>query len=137
MDTGIKNKRQNWGSHLKNIHGSPFRRKWISEWLNENKGKNYKDAVQAYIKYKTEIAKRWASPVALLLRNLQPCERFCQYLDLINVSKGNVDSVRKALTATENELVEYWKLTRNSFGTEVTSGWIKEEDKYIYDCFRA
>ena len=138
MDTETKNKRQNRGSHLKNIRGSAFRKAWISEWLDDpqNKGKHYKDAVKAYIEYKTEIAERWAKSVKLLLDSLKPCAGFKSYTDLLKVSKENVSCVQKALTATVDTDIKYTGYTGGKCQSQVTSGWIKKEDKYIEELTR-
>lgn len=132
MNKKIKNKIQNWGSHLKNIHGSPFRKAWISAWLDDekNKGKHYKDAVKAYIDYKTKIAKRWAEPVELLLENKEPCDEYGDYSNLLKASKDNVAAVAKALTTTMNDDISYTGLENKEWTPKTTKGWMKETDKY-------
>ena len=133
MDTGTKNKRQNRGSHLKNIRGSAFRKAWISEWLDQsaNTGKHYNDAVNAYIEYKTAIANRWASSVSLLLNNDEPCEAYTSYTSLLIASKENVHTVAKALDTTENTVIQYTEFVSGNWQTNTTTGWMKEEEKYL------
>lgn len=138
MDTKTKNKRQNRGSHLKNIRGSAFRKKFISKWLDdpENEDKHYKDAVKAYIEYKTDIAQQWARPVEILLANCEPCGSFQNYTDLLEVSKKNVGYVKKALTATANETIAYTVLMNDKWEMLYTTGWMSETDKYIDELTR-
>jgi len=133
MNTKPKSKRQNWGSHLKNIQGSAFRRAWISQWLDDpdHEGKHYKDAVKAYIEHKTNIAIRWAEPVEILLNAAEPCVGYDSYQNLLKASKDNVDTVRKALTATDTEEINYEAENGEKWEPATTSGWMKEEEKYF------
>lgn len=139
MNTKTKNKRQNRGSHLKNIRGSAFRKKFISEWLDDptNKGYHYEDAVQAYIKYKANIARQWANPVEELLRSNEPWCNFYKYDDLVTNSRDNVRTVEKALTASTNDNITYTRLNENKIWVSTTEkGWMNARDKYIEELTR-
>ena len=134
MDTEIKNRRQNRGSYLKNIRGSEFRRKWISDWLDgpENEDKHYKDAVETYIKYKSEIAELWTRPVKRLLDQYQPSPAFENYKNLLKASKINVAAVKKALTATINNEVDPARGNPDTlYCLPSQKGWLRPDDKYI------
>ena len=134
MNTKTKNKRQNRGSHLKNIRGSAFRKKFISEWLDDpkNKGYHYEDAVQAYIEYKTKIARLWAQPVTELLSNNEPWFNYYNYDDLVKNSRENVSTVEKTLTAQTTDDIPYTTAFEDKFWIDTTTkGWMDARDKYI------
>lgn len=67
----------------------------------------------------------------LLLINEEPCVSYTTYSTLLDASKANVNTIAKALSATEDTTINYSELVSGKWINTTANGWVKKEDKYL------